>query len=202
MSVSNSPLATDCRLAQPVTPETVYSPTLAGRRSKPRNLMLLLLLFFGIFKDALWVTMTIGVQAMLEFLWILVYCVVLSAIDTAAPSGFPPATATDCRLAQPVTPETVYSPTLAGRRSKLRNLLLCLTRAGFEPTTSSTAVQRLTTVPTRQARPSRKYFDTFHIKDQHAQKCVKPHRFRIRYWTRQRLLKTLKYIKYNLLLAK
>ena len=41
------------------------------------------MLFFGIFKDALWVTLTltfIGVQAMLEFLWILVYCVVLSAI--------------------------------------------------------------------------------------------------------------------------
>ena len=49
----------------------------------------MLLLFFGIFKDA--VTMTIGVQAMLEFLRILVYCVVLSAIYIAAPTGFPPA---------------------------------------------------------------------------------------------------------------
>ena len=58
--------------------------------------------------------MTIGVQAMLEFLRILVYCVVLSAIYTAAPTGFPPAAATDSRLAQPVTPETVYSPTPAG----------------------------------------------------------------------------------------
>jgi len=62
---------------------------------------------------------------------------------------------TDCRLAQPVAPETVYSPTLAGRRSKPRNLILCLARAGFEHTTSSTTVQRLTTnqpspVPTKQ----------------------------------------------------
>ena len=59
--------------------------------------------------------------------------------------------ATDCRLAQPVTPETVYCPTLAGRRSKPRNLILCLARAGIDPTTSSTVVQRLTVVPTRQA---------------------------------------------------
>ena len=59
--------------------------------------------------------------------------------------------ATDRRLAQPVTPETVYSPTLAGRLSKPRNLILCLARSGFEPTTSSTVVQRLTIVPTRQA---------------------------------------------------
>ena len=95
--------------------------------------------------------MTIGVQAMLEFLRILVYCVVLSAIYIAAPTGFPPAAGTDCRLAQPVTPETVYSPTLAGRRSKPRNLILCLARAGSDPTTSSTVVQRLTTVPTWQA---------------------------------------------------
>ena len=68
-----------------------------------------MLLFVGIFKDALWVTMTIDVQAMLEFLWILVYCVVLSAIYIAAPTGVPPAAATDCRLAQPATPETVLS---------------------------------------------------------------------------------------------
>ena len=95
--------------------------------------------------------MTIGVQAMLEFLRILVYCAVLSAIYIAAPTGFPPAAATDCRLAQPVTPETVYCPTLAGRRSKPRNLILCLARAGIEPTTSSTVVQRLNVVPTRQA---------------------------------------------------
>ena len=79
------------------------------------------------------------------------YCVVLSAIYIAAPTEVPPAATTDCQLAQPVTPETVYSPTLAGARSKPRNLMLCLPRAGFEPTTSSTAVQRLTTVPTRQA---------------------------------------------------
>ena len=92
--------------------------------------------------------MTIGVQAMLEFLRILVYCAVLSAIYIAAPTGFPPAAATDCRLAQP---ETVYCPTLAGRRSKPRNLTLCLARAGSDPTTSSAVVQRLTTVPTRQA---------------------------------------------------
>ena len=80
--------------------------------------------------------MTIGVQAMLEFLRILVYCVVLSAIYIAAPTGFPPAAATDCRLAQPVTPKTVYSPTLVGRRSKSRNLILSLARPGFEPTGS------------------------------------------------------------------
>ena len=92
--------------------------------------------------------MTIGVQAMLEFLRILVYCVVLSAIFNAAPTGFPPAAAIDCRLAQPVTPETVYCPTLAGRRSKPKNLILCLARARIEPTTSSTVVQRLTTVHT------------------------------------------------------
>ena len=79
------------------------------------------------------------------------FSVVLSGIYIAAPTGVPPAADTDCRLAQPVTPETVYSPTLAGRRSKPRNLILFLGRAGFEPTTSSTAVQRLTTVPTRQA---------------------------------------------------
>ena len=59
--------------------------------------------------------------------------------------------ATDRRLAQPMTPETVYSPTLAGRRSKPRNLILCLARAGSNPTIPSTAVQRLTTVPTRHA---------------------------------------------------
>ena len=63
-------------------------------------------------------------QLVLEFLRILVYCAVLSAIYIAAPTGFPPAATTDCRLAQPVTPETVYCPTLAGRRSKLRNLIL------------------------------------------------------------------------------
>ena len=95
--------------------------------------------------------MTIGVQAILELVRILVYCVVLSAIYTSAPTGFPPAAATDCRLAQSVTPETVYCPTLAGRRSKPRNLILCLARAGSDPTTSSTVVQRLTTVLTRQA---------------------------------------------------
>ena len=59
--------------------------------------------------------------------------------------------ATGYRLGQPVTPETVYCPTLAGRRSKPRNLILCLARAGSDPTTSSTVVQRLTVVPTRQA---------------------------------------------------
>ena len=96
--------------------------------------------------------MTIGVQAMLEFLRILVYCVVLSAIYITAPTGFPPAADTDCRLAQPVTPETVYSLTPAGRLSRPRNLILCLARAGSDPTTSSTAVQRLTTVPTGQAK--------------------------------------------------
>ena len=52
--------------------------------------------------------------------------VVLSAIYIAAPTGFPPAADTDCRLAQPVTPETVYSPTLAGRLGKPRNLIPCL----------------------------------------------------------------------------
>ena len=83
--------------------------------------------------------MTIGVQSMLEFLRILVYCVVLSAIYTAATTAFSPAAATDCRLAQPVTPETVYSPALAERLSKPRNLIICfLARAGFEPMTSST----------------------------------------------------------------
>ena len=77
--------------------------------------------------------MTIGVQAMLEFLRILVYCVVLPEDYIAAPTGVPPAAATDCRLEQPVTPETVYSPTLTGRRSKLRNLILCLARRGAIP---------------------------------------------------------------------
>ena len=95
--------------------------------------------------------MTISVRAMLEFLRILVYCAVLSAIYIAAPTGFPPAAATDCRPAQPMTPETVYCAKLAGRRSKPRNLMICLARAGIEPTTSSTVVQRLTVVPTRQA---------------------------------------------------
>ena len=47
--------------------------------------------------------------------------VVLSGIYTAAPTGVPPAADTDCRLAQPVTPETVYSPTPVGRLSKPRN---------------------------------------------------------------------------------
>ena len=79
------------------------------------------------------------------------FTVVLSGICIAALTGVPPAAETGYRLAQPVTPETVYSPTLAGRHSKPRNLILCLARAGFEPTTSSTVVQRLTTVPTRQA---------------------------------------------------
>ena len=66
------------------------------------------------------------------------YCVVLSAIYIAASTGVPPAAAIDCRLAQPVTLETVYSPTpeadygptLAGRRSKPRNLILCLAKVG------------------------------------------------------------------------
>ena len=83
--------------------------------------------------------MTIGVQAKLEFLRILVYCVVLSAIYIAALTGVPPSADTDCRFAQPVTPKTVFCPTLAGKRSKPINLILCLARAGFEPTTLSTA---------------------------------------------------------------
>ena len=87
--------------------------------------------------------MTIGVQAILEFLRILVYCVVLSAIYIAAPTRFPPAAATDCRLEQLVTSETVYCPTLAERRSKPRNLILCLARAGFEPMISNVSVGRV-----------------------------------------------------------
>ena len=88
------------------------------------------------------------------------YCSLVSNLYIVAPTGITPAAITDCRLAQPVTPETVYSPTLAGRlvlsvlntfSCKPRNLILCLTRAGFEPMTSNTAFQRLTTVPTRQA---------------------------------------------------
>ena len=71
------------------------------------------------------------------------YFVVLSEIYTAAPTGVPPAADTDFRRAQPVTPETVYSPTSAGRRSKPRNLVLCLARAGFELTTSNTAVRAM-----------------------------------------------------------
>ena len=51
--------------------------------------------------------MTIGVQAMLEFLRILAFCAVLSPIYIAALTGVPPAADTDCRLAQIVTPETV-----------------------------------------------------------------------------------------------
>ena len=54
--------------------------------------------------------MTIDVRAMLEFLRILVYCVVLSAIYTAAPTEVPSAADTDCRLAGASTPYT------AGRR--------------------------------------------------------------------------------------
>ena len=81
----------------------------------------------------------------------------MSVTYIAAPTGVPPAADTDCRLLQPVTPETVYGPTLAERRSKPRNLILCLARAGFEPTTSSTAGKRLTTVPTRQADKSDLY---------------------------------------------
>ena len=49
------------------------------------------------------------------------FTVVLSGICIAALTGVPPAAETGYRLAQPVTPETVYSPTLAGRRSKPRN---------------------------------------------------------------------------------
>ena len=49
------------------------------------------------------------------------YCVLLSAIYIAAPTGVPPAADTDCRLAQPVTLETVYSPTTAGTLSKPRS---------------------------------------------------------------------------------
>ena len=48
---------------------------------------------------------------------------------------------TDCRLAQLVTSETVYRPTLAERLSKSRNLILCSARARFELTKSSTIVQ-------------------------------------------------------------
>ena len=44
---------------------------------------------------------------------------------------------TDCRLAQPVTPEIVCTPTPAGRLDKLTNLVVCLAKAGFVPTTSS-----------------------------------------------------------------
>ena len=65
--------------------------------------------------------------------------------------------ATDCRLEQPVTPETVYSPTTTGRLDTPKNLILCLARAGFEPTTFSTAVQCLTTGPTRQAKKTAKW---------------------------------------------
>src|SRR5271165_2424071 len=93
--------------------------------------------------------MTIGVQAMLEFLRILVYCAVCQQFISRRLQDFHLPQATDCRLAQPVTPETVYCPTLAGRCSKPRNLILCLARAGSDPATSSTVVQRLTTVPTR-----------------------------------------------------
>ena len=71
------------------------------------------------------------------------FSVVLSGIYMAAPTGFPPAADTYSRLAQPVTPETVYCPTLAGRLSKPRNLIHSLARAGFEPTTSSSAVKCL-----------------------------------------------------------
>ena len=60
---------------------------------------------------------------------------------------------TDCRLAQSVTPETVYSPTLARRLSKPINLIICLARAGFEPTTYSTAVQCHTTRLDQPGKP-------------------------------------------------
>ena len=80
------------------------------------------------------------------------FTVVLSGIYIAALTGFPPAAETDSRLAQPVTPETVYSPTLAGRRSKPRNLILSIATAGIEPTTSSTIGSEHTTTLSRQAR--------------------------------------------------
>ena len=51
------------------------------------------------------------------------FTVVLSGICISALTGVPPAADTGYRLAQPVTPETVCSPTLAGRRSKPRNLI-------------------------------------------------------------------------------
>ena len=79
------------------------------------------------------------------------FTVVLSGIYIAALTGVPPAAETGYRLAQPVTPETVYCPTLAGRRSKPRNLILCLARAGIEPTTSSTIGSEHTTTLSRQA---------------------------------------------------
>ena len=79
------------------------------------------------------------------------FTVVLSGICIAALTGVPPAADTGYRLAQPVTPETVYSPTLAGRRSKPRNLILCLARAGIEPTTSSMIGSEHTTTLSRQA---------------------------------------------------
>ena len=83
----------------------------------------------------------------------LLYCtVVLSGIYIAAPTGVPSAADTDCRLAQQVTPETVYSPTLAWRRSKPKNLILRLARAGIEPTTSSMIGSEHTTTLSRQAR--------------------------------------------------
>ena len=80
------------------------------------------------------------------------FTVVLSGICIAALAGVPPAAETGYRLAQPVTPETVYCPTLAGRRSKPRNLILCLARAGIEPTTSSTIGSEHTTTLSRQTK--------------------------------------------------
>ena len=79
------------------------------------------------------------------------FTVALSGIYIAAPTGVPPAADTDSRLAQPVTPENVYSPILAGRRSKPINLILCLARAGIEPTTSSMIGSEHTTTLSRQA---------------------------------------------------
>ena len=78
-------------------------------------------------------------------------CSLVSNFISRRLMGVTPAAAPDCRLAQPVTPETVYSPTPAGRLSKPRNLILCLARAGFEPTTSSTIGSEHTTRLTRQA---------------------------------------------------
>jgi len=48
--------------------------------------------------------------------------VILSGIYKAAPTGFPPAAAAGRRFAQPTTPETVYSPTPAGRLLRSREI--------------------------------------------------------------------------------
>ena len=60
--------------------------------------------------------------------------------------GFPPAAAADDRFAPPTTPESVYTVVLLRPEdfAKSRNLILRMSRAGFEPRTSRSVCERVT----------------------------------------------------------